>query len=55
MAPRRHGKAIEQTMEHSAEYYKEMEAGLDVLTLTQRVYKASTEDLQSWIKNLWDQ
>ena len=55
MAPRKHGKVMEQTMEHSAEYYKAMEAGLDILTLTQRVYQPSTEDLQSWIKDLWAQ
>lgn len=36
-----------------AEYYKQMEIELDILTLTQRVYKDSTEDLQGWIKNLW--
>ena len=55
MAPRRHGKAAEIMMEHSADYYKNMEAGLDILSLTQRVYQPSTEDLQSWIKDLWDQ
>jgi hypothetical protein len=53
MAPQRHVEAMEHMMEHSAEYYKQMEAELDVLTLTQRVYKASSEDLQSWVKNLW--
>lgn len=55
MGRRRHGKAMEQTTGRSAEYYKEMEAELDILTLTQRVYKQNTEDLQSWIKYLWDQ
>ncbi len=55
MGRRRHGKAMEQTTGRSAEYYKEMEAELDILTLTQRVYKENTEDLQSWIKYLWDQ
>ena len=40
-------------MGQSTEYYKQMEAELDVLTITQRVYKASSEDLQSWIKSLW--
>lgn len=53
MAPRRYGEAMEHTREHSAEYYKQMEKELDVLTLTQRVYADSSEDLQSWIKNLW--
>ena len=42
-------------MERSAEYYKQMEVELNVLKLTQRVYKDSSEDLQSWIKNLWYQ
>jgi len=40
-------------MELSAEYYKQLKVDLDVLTLTQRVYKDSSLDLQSWIKNLW--
>lgn len=44
-----------QTTEHSAEYYKKMKAELNILTLTQQVYKKNTEDLQSWIKYLWDQ
>ena len=43
---------MEQTIEPSVEYYKGMEAGLDVLILTQRVHKASTEDVQSQITNL---
>ncbi len=47
MAPRRYGEAMEHTREHSAEYYKQIEKELDVLTLTQRVYADSSEDLQS--------
>ncbi len=40
-------------VEQSAEYYKQMEVDLNVLALSQRVYAEGTEDLQSWIKNLW--
>ncbi|KAL2048402.1 hypothetical protein N7G274_000313 [Stereocaulon virgatum] len=55
MASRKHGKAMEQTLEHWVEHYKDMEASLDILTPTQRFYQPSTENLQSWIKDLWEQ
>ena len=46
-------EAMDRTMEHSADYYRRMEIDLDVLTLTQRVYASSSEDLLTWIKDLW--
>ena len=55
MAPRRHGKAMEQTMGHSAAHYKQMEEEFDILDLTQRIYADSSEGLLGWVKDLWYQ
>ena len=47
------GEVIDRAMEYSADYYRQIETDLDVLTLTQRVYASSSEDLLTWIKDLW--
>lgn len=39
------------TMGHSLEYYQQLEADLNVLELTQRVYKDKSEDLLSTVKD----
>ena len=52
MAPGKR-RDTDHTVGYSADYYKKMENELDVLTLTQRVYKDSSERLQIWIKELW--
>lgn len=41
--------------EHSAEYYQQLEDDLNVLELTQRVYKRGSEDMLSLIKRFWYQ
>jgi len=39
------------TMGHFPEYYQQLEANLNVLELTQRVYKDKSEDLLSTVKD----
>ena len=41
------------TMERPAEYYKQWERDMDALTLTQSVYKPSTEKLILLLKDRW--
>jgi len=53
MAPRKHGQAIAHTTGHSPEYYQQLEADLNILELTQRVYKDKSEDLLSTVKDFW--
>jgi len=45
--------ARKEIVKRSADYYKQKESNFDVLVLTQRVYRDSIENLQSWIKSLW--
>lgn len=53
MTSRRYDEVMKHTRKHLTKYYKQMKKELNVLTLTQRVYANSSENLQSWIKNLW--
>ncbi|KAL8800746.1 MAG: hypothetical protein Q9182_004951 [Xanthomendoza sp. 2 TL-2023] len=55
MAPRKYGEAIVHTMEHSPEYYQQMEDNLDVLEFTQRVYGRGSDNMLSLVKNFWYQ
>ena len=43
------------TIEHSPEYYQQMEDDLNVLELTQRVYGKGSEYMLSLVKNFWYQ
>ncbi|KAI4221929.1 MAG: hypothetical protein L6R40_008609 [Gallowayella cf. fulva] len=53
MAPRKYGHATVHTLEHSPEYYRQMEGDLNVLEFTQRVYGRGSENLLSLVKNFW--
>lgn len=53
MAWRRYNNAFDNIIDLSAEHYKSIEENLDILTLTQRVYKPNSERFQEWIKSLW--
>ena len=55
MAPRSNGQATAHTTDHSPEYYQQLEDNLNVLELTQRVYKAGSENMLSLVKNFWYQ
>lgn len=55
MAPRKYGEAVAHTIEHSAEYYQQMEDNLNILELTQRVYKVGSENMLSLVKKFWYQ
>ena len=55
MAPRKYGQAMVHTMEHSPEYYQQMEHDLNVLEFTQRVYGKGSENMLSLVKNFWYQ
>ena len=50
MAPQNYGQAITHTTEHFAEYYQQMEKSLNVLELTQRVYRRDSEYLLGLVK-----
>ncbi|KAL8626093.1 hypothetical protein Q9189_008226 [Teloschistes chrysophthalmus] len=43
------------SMEHSPEYYQQMEDDLDVLKFTQRVYGKGSENMLNLVKNFWYQ
>ncbi|KAI4213155.1 MAG: hypothetical protein L6R36_009463 [Xanthoria steineri] len=53
MVPRKYGHATVHTLEHSPEYYRQMEDDLNVLEFTQRVYGRGSENLLSLVKNFW--
>jgi len=55
MAPRQYNAATAHTIEHSAEYYQQLEEDLNVLELTQRVYGKGSESMLSLVKNFWYQ
>jgi len=55
MAPRQYGAAAAYNMEHSAEYYQQLEEDLNVLELTQRVYGKGSESMLCLVKKFWYQ
>ncbi len=55
MAPRQSNVVTTNTTEHSAEYYQQLEEGLNVLELTQRVYGKGSESMLTLVKNFWYQ
>ena len=55
MAPRKYGEIMAHTIEHCPEYYQQLEDDLNVLELTQRVYKAGSENMLGLVKKFWYQ
>ena len=55
MASQKYGEAMAHTMKHSLEYYQQLEDGLNILELTQRVYQPGSENLLSLVKKFWYQ
>ncbi|CAF9942110.1 MAG: hypothetical protein HETSPECPRED_005169 [Heterodermia speciosa] len=55
MAPQNDGQAITQSTEHSPEYYQQMKKSLNVLELTQRVYRKGSENMLSLVRRFWYQ
>ena len=55
MAPRKYGQARAHNTDHSSEHYQQLENNLNVLELTQRVYKAGSENMLNLVKNFWYQ
>ena len=55
MAPRNYDEAMVHNIEHSPEYYQQMEDDLNVLEFTQRVYGRGSENLLTLVKNFWYQ
>ncbi|KAL8626100.1 hypothetical protein Q9189_008220 [Teloschistes chrysophthalmus] len=55
MASRSYSQAMVHSMEHSPEYYQQMEDDLDVLKFTQRVYGKGSENMLNLVKNFWYQ
>lgn len=55
MAPPQYSAATAHPMEHSAEYYQQLEEDLNVLELTQRVYGKGSESMLTLVKNFWYQ
>ena len=55
MAPPQYGEAVVHTIEHCPEYYRQLEDGLNVLELTQRVYKVGSENILGLVKKFWYQ
>ena len=53
MAPQQHGEAGAHTIEHSPEYYQQLEDDMNILELTQRVYGKGSEDMLSLVKKFW--
>ena len=42
-------------MDHSPEYYQQMEEDFNMLEFTQRVYEAGSENMLSLVKRFWCQ
>ena len=55
MAPRQDSDAMAHTIEHCPEYYQQLEDNLNVLELTQRVYKVGSENVLGLVKKFWYQ
>ena len=53
MAPRQHGETMAHIIEHCPEYYQQLEDDLNVLKLTQRVYKVGSENTLGLVKKVW--
>ncbi|KAL8738937.1 MAG: hypothetical protein Q9181_000349 [Wetmoreana brouardii] len=53
MACRQQDQAMVPAMEHSQEYYQQMEGDLNIVEFTQRVYGNGSENMLSLVKNSW--
>ncbi|KAL9583967.1 MAG: hypothetical protein Q9203_004863 [Teloschistes exilis] len=52
MAPQKTDEAMAHTMQHSPEYYLQIEDNLNVLELTRRVYRRGIENMLSLVKKI---
>ena len=53
MAPQKDGETMAHAMEHSSEYYQQMKDDLNVLEITQRVYRRGNENILDLVKKFW--
>ncbi|KAL8639652.1 MAG: hypothetical protein Q9228_003332, partial [Teloschistes exilis] len=55
MAPQKSDEAMAHTMQHSPEYYLQIEDNLNVLELTRTVYRSGSENMLNLVKKFWYQ
>ncbi|KAL9585387.1 MAG: hypothetical protein Q9203_004262, partial [Teloschistes exilis] len=53
MAPQKSDEAMAHTMQHSPEYYLQIEDNLNVLELTRTVYRSGSENMLNLVKKFW--